>query len=502
MPVLLKIALRNLGWHKVKTLIVGSLLALGVLVVSLGNAFMDTANRGVRSSVIEHVTGDLVFHGASKYPVSIFGAESMSLDADDTLPLLDSYPELVQKLQDDPRVSGFSGMVSAMGFLGSDVDETMEEVTGDDPDTMVFGLICGIDAERWFTLFPAIELIEGRLLEGTERGILIDEKQYEKLQKKYGGKLVVGDNVVVHGASSSGLRMRELPLLGVVKQSVFSPIPLMYTDADSARSLAGLIVGSDAPVELSAADTDLLSASSLDDLFSFDDEAFGVSVSESDFSLDFDNPASIIGDTSGREALNRPDTGAWNFVLVRLAQPSSAAALRSEWRSWLREQESGDKIVDWKTASGSLGSMVDLLRISLSGALILIAIVAVIIMMNTLLISVMERTSEIGTMRALGGQRDFVRRLILTETMVLAVSFGLGAWLLSAVVVFVLNALHIQPSGELARMFLGGEHLKLGLPLSSLPLSLLMVSAVALIAALFPVSLALKVSPLEAMRDE
>ena len=51
--------------------------------------------------------------------------------------------------------------------------------------------------------------------------------------------------------------------------------------------------------------------------------------------------------------------------------------------------------------------------------------VAVIIMMNTLVISVIERTGEIGTMRALGARKGFVWKMFLVETLTIAVVFGL-----------------------------------------------------------------------------
>ena len=37
--------------------------------------------------------------------------------------------------------------------------------------------------------------------------------------------------------------------------------------------------------------------------------------------------------------------------------------------------------------------------------------------MNTLIISIVERTGEIGTMRALGGEKSFIRGLFLAETL-------------------------------------------------------------------------------------
>ena len=57
MGVLLKIAYRNLKEHKVKTLIVGSIIMLGLLILVIGNSLIDTAAEGVRSMYTSNFTG-------------------------------------------------------------------------------------------------------------------------------------------------------------------------------------------------------------------------------------------------------------------------------------------------------------------------------------------------------------------------------------------------------------------------------------------------------------
>jgi putative ABC transport system permease protein len=50
MPVTLRMAFRNLLEHKAKSLIVGILLSLGVLILVLGNSFLDASRRGIEAS--------------------------------------------------------------------------------------------------------------------------------------------------------------------------------------------------------------------------------------------------------------------------------------------------------------------------------------------------------------------------------------------------------------------------------------------------------------------
>ena len=69
----------------------------------------------------------------------------------------------------------------------------------------------------------------------------------------------------------------------------------------------------------------------------------------------------------------------------------------------------------------------------------IIAFVSTLIIMNTLVISVTERLQEIGTMRAIGAQKMFVRKMILAETLILAVSSSLIGVAISATILGILS---------------------------------------------------------------
>jgi len=148
------------------------------------------------------------------------------------------------------------------------------------------------------------------------------------------------------------------------------------------------------------------------------------------------------------------------------------------------------------------GRMADFIRVIFVIAILVIAIVAVIIIMNTLVISVIERTAEIGTMRALGAQRSFVRRMFLTETLTQTVFFGLLGASLAVLAMTVLNLLHIPLENSFARLLLGGKVLHLVPSLASLIGTLVAVFLVGWLAHLYPVSIALKVQPVKAMQSE
>lgn len=69
--IVLKIALRNLLEHRVKTAIVGTLIVLAVTLMVTGNSVMDSIRFGLKRSYSQNYTGDLIVHGLSKESFSL-----------------------------------------------------------------------------------------------------------------------------------------------------------------------------------------------------------------------------------------------------------------------------------------------------------------------------------------------------------------------------------------------------------------------------------------------
>jgi putative ABC transport system permease protein len=123
-------------------------------------------------------------------------------------------------------------------------------------------------------------------------------------------------------------------------------------------------------------------------------------------------------------------------------------------------------------------------------------------MMNTLVISVIERTGEIGTMRALGAQKSFVRKMFLVETLTIAAIFGIIGVGLAFASIGGLNALHIKATNPFLKILFAGDTLHPAVNPLSVLWSLALVAVVAVAAHLYPVSIALKVEPIRAMQVE
>jgi ABC-type lipoprotein release transport system permease subunit len=71
--VVWKIALRNLKEHKVKTIIIGTLIAIAITLLVLGNSFMDSVTAGMERTYSETYTADLIVHAPRTLALASLG---------------------------------------------------------------------------------------------------------------------------------------------------------------------------------------------------------------------------------------------------------------------------------------------------------------------------------------------------------------------------------------------------------------------------------------------
>jgi putative ABC transport system permease protein len=107
--------------------------------------------------------------------------------------------------------------------------------------------------------------------------------------------------------------------------------------------------------------------------------------------------------------------------------------------------------------------------------------------MNIMLVSVTERTREIGTRMAIGAREADIRSQFLTEAIVLASAGGLGGVLVGAIIVPIIGALEDTP---------------LTINVTAATISVLVSAAIGVIFGFFPARRAARLDPIEALRRE
>ena len=125
--------------------------------------------------------------------------------------------------------------------------------------------------------------------------------------------------------------------------------------------------------------------------------------------------------------------------------------------------------------------------------------VAIIVIMNTLSMTAMERVSEIGMMRAVGGQKSFLRSMFVKETAYLSFFFG-GIGIIAGIVLsLVLQALKLETQNEFLQLAYGGDYLNPIIRIGDLLLGIVQLGIVTLLSLLYPIKLVGKITPLDAI---
>jgi len=480
-----KIALRNLTQHKVKTLIVGALITLGITLTFIGNSMFESAQRGVKRGYSENFTGDVMVQARSDKKFSLFGFDEVAFGGNqDPTPVIQKYDQVLDTVRMLPQLASFTSQVSGFAFLN------LEE------KGQAFSLLFGIEPDSYFEAFHSIRILEGRMLRNGETGIMMSRKRLDQIAKDNKAVLKLGDEVLLNAFSSRGLKIRALPLVGIYEYVVPTQAleVVSFIDVQTMRALDAMTVGSKDEVKVDASTQNALNASN-DDFFS----GSTVTAEPAQAKVDLNN---LLGDKSVRNSLQTIDNGSWHNVLVRLKPGSDVAGTIAELNRTFAASQLPVKAVGWKQAAGTTAALTDVAQIIFNIVIIILAVVAVIIIINTLVISVMERTSEIGTMRALGAQKAFIRRLFIAETMLLAGFFGLIGIVTGSIGVLGINLAGIKIDNDFLQILFGSATLKPNLSLGQMALALVYTFFIGLVSWIYPVSIALKVSPLKAITTE
>lgn len=187
---------------------------------------------------------------------------------------------------------------------------------------------------------------------------------------------------------------------------------------------------------------------------------------------------------------------------VVLEPDADPKALRPRLQAALDAAQLELQITDWQASSGLIGQFIVVVRLVLYIAVGVIFMVAVVIINNTMVMAMMERVKEIGTLRAVGAQRRLIMGMVFVETAVLGLlSGGLGAGLGAGLVRWWGRTGLDAPSRQLHFVF-GGPELYPELLPHHLLVGFTAILVVSVLSTAYPAALAASVQPVEAMRTE
>jgi putative ABC transport system permease protein len=122
--------------------------------------------------------------------------------------------------------------------------------------------------------------------------------------------------------------------------------------------------------------------------------------------------------------------------------------------------------------------------------IVMIFAVSMVLIMNVMMMSVKEKTKDIGTMRAIGTKKRSIMLLIIYESLILSSIGG------------IIGILLISPIYNVLGIFMGATSFNFTMPLSVLLQVALIVLVIGTFSGLLPAYLANRISPIEALRYE
>ena len=187
----------------------------------------------------------------------------------------------------------------------------------------------------------------------------------------------------------------------------------------------------------------------------------------------------------------------YTMIAVRLKDHAAVDAVRGR----LAAQGFEVKTARWDEASGFFAQISTALQAFIYLATALIFLVVAFIFANTLIISIIERTGEIGTMRALGAEKRFVRSIFLSETLFLNVAASLAGILVSLLLILAAGRGGLPLPDVVSQFLIGGGPLPMVLAAGPFLTALAVVVAVSVLATISPIRVATRITPLAAMSD-
>jgi ABC-type lipoprotein release transport system permease subunit len=187
---------------------------------------------------------------------------------------------------------------------------------------------------------------------------------------------------------------------------------------------------------------------------------------------------------------------------IILKDPRHLQKTLADVRALSDREHLGLRVVSWREAAGILGQFILLATVVLLLAVAIIFIVAMVIINNSVMMATLQRTAEVGTMRAIGAQRGFILGMVLVETLTLGLLFGGAGAALGSGLIALMHWWGIPARNETLYFFFSGPRLFPTLSPWNIVVALVIVVVVTVLSTLYPAFLATRVAPVRAMQTD
>ncbi len=501
MKLVFKIAWRNIWRHKGRSLVIGLILFVGAFLMTIGNSVISGMEFGLFENIVNTFTGDIVLISDSQEDDDIL----LDLTAGKNLEILADYEKIEEILDEENAVADYLPLTGG----------TM--VILDEEASMHYQMFLGVDIKKYQSFFPDnFKVVEGRGLSKGERGMLLpsesrtkiynfmnfwvtsDEKGNEKVLEvgnESSGNVGLRHELIIMGMSDTNSVVDiKVPVIGVIDYNALNKIWGNYAliDIESFREAHHYVTGRDKLVEIPEETKALLSGRNFDFYF-MDDVVEEYSAEEEVVN---EVPTEVINE----DHIVDIDSGVFNLVFIRKATDISLNETITKLNNIFEAENLNVRAVSWQSAIGFVGSIAILIKGALNLFIMCLFFVAIIMIMNTLSMATIERTSEIAMMRAIGSRKSFLKNMYISETGFLSFFFGGIGILLGIIVVNLIKLADITTTNEWVEIVYGGTKFNpmfTGMDFLLVALGLLVVT---LLSVIHPLNIVSKIVPLDAIK--
>ena len=388
MGLMFKIAWRNIRRHIGKTVVIGSIIFIGALIMTIGNGIISGVDDGFQKNIVDSFSGHLVLVSDKQIEDSV-----LAIMNGQTVQPINNFKQIKNELVDVDIIKGILpagvGYVWILNDSGQPIDQ----------------YILGIEFEKYYNFFNKnLEIVEGEFLAGDERGVLVDKKirewlydfcgywvkpQNEALNldnltkdaKKNIKNLDIREELVFMGLSRKNSSLDILAeVKGVFKFKQLNSVLGFYSlvDIESLRECMGYFTAADVKSQVSQEEEALLSLNddTLEGMFSssFEDVSGTNNIVLSDDIFKVQEKVKEIQDL---------EDGVYNVVFVKLQPGVGLDDAITKIEKISKENGLGIRAIKWNKAIGLMGQLAMLMKSALFMFVAFIFFVAIIIIMNT-----------------------------------------------------------------------------------------------------------------------
>lgn len=386
MTDLMKVAIRNVGRNKRRTLITVITIFLGVVVSASTRGLLNGLQAEIRSSLTRKLHGDLQIHKAGYQD---------SLESNPFKLLIPSDPKTIESIKGSSAYKGHPEVTAVAPRL-----RIMALVNHQKSQTTTPLMITGIDSAAELAVCPrlATSILSGKMLDS-------------RLEKE-GGNAEDEDLGEAQGLDSA-------PVTHAVRAEGYHQIMM----SPSVMRGMGAEVGDEVVV-----------------LFQDRDNMQQALVTTIVATVDVGMPL-MSGRMAWMDLTSLQKTLNISGLSSELALRTTGDRTEDEVKNDLKKALPPDQVLEtWLEIAGTFRDALALQNAIFSAILIIVFSIVVAAIVNTSLMTVMERTKEIGTLMALGYRRRHILLLFLGESAVIGATGGLLGMLTAVGLILTLHA--------------------------------------------------------------